>query len=330
MCGEPGTYGTTPGRTGLASCTPTSTGPAVRIEDERPGGAYFRSCEVLGTVTNEITYSKLPGTAEGLRIQYTATSARSLTVNLECDPGAQPQLHEEGGHYVVPDRLPETFSSGAATLTWRTSVICAGGGLAALIIGSILGAFAFYLLGGVAYGRHKNPPSPGDGAFAHPEGKGIIGWHPHHEYAWGEAMGLVSDGFKFTLARVRGEKYDPGRGLKTDDGLLGTTDVEEGGKRGSRKKSRGSDPKSSKGRDKKTEKKQRSSSSRSKRDRSKSSSSKSKSSKSAPPIENESGEEKKWKAQVDMSWMPPKPELAAGARETGVKVDFGSGKHASP
>ena len=132
-------------------------------------------------------------------------------------------------------------------------MICVGGGAAPLIIGSILGALAFYLLAGVAYGRNKNPPNPGDGAFAHPEGKGVIGWHPHHEKAWGDFMALVSDGFKFTLARVRGEKYDPGRGLKSGDALL-----EEGDERPSRRKS---DAKSSKDKDKKKEKKERSSSS---------------------------------------------------------------------
>lgn len=81
LCGASYTYGPTPGRTGLPSCTPTSTGSAVRIEDERPGGEYFRDCQVLGIATNAITYSKVPGITTGaLRIHYTATSARSLTV----------------------------------------------------------------------------------------------------------------------------------------------------------------------------------------------------------------------------------------------------------
>jgi hypothetical protein len=127
-------------------------------------------------------------------------------VDLLCDRGQPPQRHAAGEHNLVPDRVTDVFSAGAATITWRTSVICVGGGAAPLIIGSILGALAFYLLAGVAYGRNKNPPNPGDGAFAHPEGKGVIGWHPHHEKAWGDFMELVSDGFKFTLARVRGEK----------------------------------------------------------------------------------------------------------------------------
>lgn len=273
-----------------------------------------------------------------MQIQYTATSVRSLTINLECDTSAQPQLHPEGEHTMVPDRLTEVFSSGAATLSWRTSssAICPGGGLAVLIIGGILGALAFYLLVGVAYGYHKNPPNAGDGTFAHPEGKGVIGWHPHHERMWGEGMALVSDGFTFTLARIRGGRYDPGRGLKTDDAQLLAKDTEEGKDSGTRRTSRGSDAKSTKNKDTKKEKKGRSSSSsRSKRERSKSKSSKSSKSKSSKPpaetdVECEGGKEKKWKAQVDMSWMPPKPELAAGARETGVKVDFGSGAHASP
>lgn len=330
VCGESNTYGPTPGRPQLSSCNPTTTGPALRIEDERPGPGLFRGCQGFGTAAS-IVYEKLPQTG-GLQVQYSTTSgtSRSLTVDLECDPSAPPQFADEGEHNYVPDRLAEVFNSGAATLTWRTSGFCAGGGRAPLIIGGILGALAFYLLGGVAYGRHKNPPSQGDGAFAHPEGKGMIAWHPHHEKTWGEGMALVSDGFRFTLARVRGESYDPGRGLKSDDALMLAADEGEESDAGrrSRRKRRESDAKSKskRGKDGKKEKRERSSSSRSKRGRSSS-----KSSKTPAEEEPESGGEKKWKAQVDMSWMPPKPELAKGARETGVKVDFGSsGEQVAP
>ena len=31
-----------------------------------------------------------------------------------------------------------------------------------------------------------------------------------------------------------------------------------------------------------------------------------------------------WTAQADMSWVPPKPVLARGGRETGVKVEVSS------
>eukprot|EP01046_Picozoa_sp_COSAG06_P029716 COSAG06_NODE_2776_length_6301_cov_523.080780_2_plen_79_part_00 len=46
---------------------------------------------------------------------------------------APPQFADEGEHNYVPDRLAEVFNSGVATLTWRTSGFCAGGGHAPLI-----------------------------------------------------------------------------------------------------------------------------------------------------------------------------------------------------
>ena len=161
VCGDSTTFGPTPGRPStIANCQTTQTTPAVRIEDERPGPLYFRTCQDLGTV---ITYFKFLD-KDGLEIRYTTTSgpSRSLTVLLECDPGAVP-VQAEGGHHLVPDRVGEVFSGGDVTLTWKTNAICATSSLGWMITFSILGAAAVFFCGGWAYGRFlsgRNPPKP--------------------------------------------------------------------------------------------------------------------------------------------------------------------------
>jgi hypothetical protein len=62
-------------------------------------------------------------------------------------------------------------------------------------------------VGAATDGRMKNPPNPGDGAFAHPDGAGVIGWHPHLE-AWGEGKLLVLAGFSYV--KVRWHVYQNG------------------------------------------------------------------------------------------------------------------------
>ena len=70
---------------------------------------------------------------------------------------------------------------------------------------------AIYVGGGVAWGRNNNTPDPDDGALAHPEGKGILGWHPHHS-AWGEGWALIMDGGRFVKM-----KFDRWRNGGVDD-----------------------------------------------------------------------------------------------------------------
>lgn len=65
-------------------------------------------------------------------------------------------------------------------------------------MGCILGVSSAYVAIGVAYGRHKNPPLPGDGVIAHPDGLGAIAWHPHY--------GSVSETIWYTR-RIFGVRY---------------------------------------------------------------------------------------------------------------------------
>ena len=61
-----------------------------------------------------------------------------------------------------------------------------------------------------------NPPNPGDGALAHPEGGGIISWHPHSGEGgiWAQFSKLVRDGMGYTVMRYNiwsnGGEYQPG------------------------------------------------------------------------------------------------------------------------
>ena len=70
----------------------------------------------------------------------------------------------------------------------------------------LLASGAVYMAAGVAYGRSKQPPLDGDGAFAHPEGQGAITWHPHYEL-WGQGRMLVLDGWRYT--KVSGHRNLP-------------------------------------------------------------------------------------------------------------------------
>ena len=147
------------------------------MEDEAPGISPV--CEDLGAQCATVNYVKTEG--GGLSVEYTGASAgRRLTVQLECDRSAGPVTAEAGSppNQGGPDRAAEVFNNGVATLTWRTRVVCLGGDLGWTIVWIILGAGCVYLLGGSAYGRHTYPPLAGDGAFAHPDGLGVIGWHP--------------------------------------------------------------------------------------------------------------------------------------------------------
>jgi hypothetical protein len=77
-------------------------------------------------------------------------------------------------------------------------------------------ASAVYVGGGVAYGRHKNPPTSGAKSLSisHPNGEPFMNWHPHR-WHWGELVELCYDGLGFTMAhwrRIRGDadaSYDP-------------------------------------------------------------------------------------------------------------------------
>ena len=176
VCGGTRTYGAIPGRLGGSSCLFSTTSCAIRIEDEAPGISPV--CEDLGAQCATIDYVKTEG--GGLAVEYTSATARSLTVELECDPGAGPVTAENGSppNQGGPNRAAEVYNNGVATLTWRTRAVCVGGGLGWAIVWIIKGAGCVYLLGGVAYGRRTYPPLAGDGAFAHPDGLGVIGWHP--------------------------------------------------------------------------------------------------------------------------------------------------------
>eukprot|EP01048_Picozoa_sp_COSAG05_P018199 COSAG05_NODE_2620_length_2831_cov_3.267577_1_plen_262_part_00 len=66
-----------------------------------------------------------------------------------------------------------------------------------VISGVILGLVAIYFGGGVYYGRRSKPPAPGDGALAHPEGKSVIGWHPHWEQMQ-QVPALLEDGWRYS------------------------------------------------------------------------------------------------------------------------------------
>lgn len=141
---------------------------------------------------------KIDSDAGGLSIQFqsASSSSYSLTINLNCDEGAQ-------GTTPTP---PSNFAS-AMVIDWNTAAICPGGGGPGWAITLIIlcGGLA-YVLFGVVYGRSQNPPKSGDGtladithiqarpficvhlaewlagrpcsagAMAHPDGDGAIAW----------------------------------------------------------------------------------------------------------------------------------------------------------
>lgn len=84
----------------------------------------------------------------------------------------------------------------------------------------LLASGAVYMAAGVAYGRSKQPPLDGDGAFAHPEGQGAITWHPHYEL-WGQGRMLVLDGWRYT--KVSGHRNLPSDTMQLYRYLTSTT-----------------------------------------------------------------------------------------------------------
>lgn len=161
-----------------------------------------------------------------------SAGAAALTTCVLCGPD------DYSNKYCLPgiiDSSPgvayfgaSTSGSGAASLCAvqytddRTEPLCPcllpalGGFLGWTIVIWLSVASTVYVTGGLAYGRHKNPPTAGakSMSLSHPNGEPALNWHPHR-WHWGELVELCYDGFGFSLAhwrKFRGDadaSYDP-------------------------------------------------------------------------------------------------------------------------
>ena len=203
-------------------CLPTDQLNLYRVEEGPRGitclaGSGTRTgcqCDSLGELGGEgITVTPYDdGGDEGVTLTYTnnvyynsyAGWVRPV-VNLICDPGASDEAYSAAATAttnpeVLLNPIGCTTNYCSMTMNWRTPAACASGGAGWTITWIIVLSGLFYVGAGVTYGRSKNPPKPGDGALAHPDGGGAVAWHPHYE-SWGEGKELVLAGFKYTKMR---------------------------------------------------------------------------------------------------------------------------------
>ena len=149
-----------------------ATSVAARAQADAPSWTTCAQCSPPDYCATDSCMFCAPGIVSPGTVSYYGTSVSSddVCANVYLNPQTQP---------LCPCYLPESPS----VLGWT-------------ITGILLGLSAVYLCGGVYYGRRSNPPAAGDGAFAHPEGKGLVGWHPHHS-GMEQMPGLMVDGWRY-------------------------------------------------------------------------------------------------------------------------------------